>query len=56
MTRKDYILIADVIRKHFSVDRYEPWEEIALAFGLELEKDNPRFDLKTFLLACEPKY
>jgi hypothetical protein len=64
MSKKDYELIAKTIREHYSVriQRNAPqpiWEEqqqeISLALGMALEKDNSRFDLGRFLAACEGK-
>ena len=56
MAKKDYKLISDVIKKHYS-DRYadegafiigELARELATAF----QSDNPRFDREKFLAAC----
>jgi hypothetical protein len=60
MTRKDYVLLSDTLRAHFTAREGTPErnaeveaQEVSLAIGLALEKDNPNFDLKRFLLACE---
>lgn len=54
MTRKDYRLIAEVIRSIYNastlpiIERY-----VAVAkFGIMLRGDNPRFDYNRFVLAC----
>ena len=50
MTRKDYQLIADVIKaaKFNAKER----EAFALSLSAELKKDNPRFKPSYFLKAC----
>ena len=54
MTRKDYVMIADVIATswHGSQDLKE-----SLAYNMAdaLEADNPRFDRARFLVACGVK-
>ena len=47
MTKKDYELIADCIRA--AADK----ETVALLLAAALGEDNPRFDRKKFLDACE---
>ena len=51
MTKKDYELIARVIKEINT--RKAKGQRIVELFGLELEKENPRFDYKKFYLACE---
>ena len=53
MTRKDYILIANILKASgkcgvgpFTLD------SLALSFAQELKKDNPNFNHATFLKAC----
>jgi hypothetical protein len=58
MTRKDYVLLSDTLRAHFAARRptsagEAAAQEVSLAIGLALEKENPRFDLSRFLAACE---
>lgn len=52
MTRKDYQLIAQILRKsrapHMDT---ETLNELAYTFADELEWENPRFDRKRFLVA-----
>ena len=57
MTRKDYQLIADVIKKTATCSETgDSWptslEALALNFAQELQKDNPRFKPALFLKAC----
>jgi len=49
MTRKDFQLIADVIKLH--VDSHTG-QALALDFAQALLKANPRFDRRRFLSAC----
>lgn len=53
MTRKDYQLIADVIRTSYSADVYKDlrWR-LAMEFADALAATNPRFDRERFLKAC----
>jgi hypothetical protein len=49
MTRKDYQMIADVIK----ASRFgHSLEALALNLSVELKKDNPRFKPALFLKAC----
>lgn len=50
MTKKDYVLVARVISEDLTYGalRRQTAERLADAF----EKDNPRFDRKRFLSAC----
>ena len=52
MTRKDFELIARVVDSFCEARPDIPRDELALAFGLELERTNPRFDLTRFLRMC----
>jgi len=59
MTRKDYQLIAEVLRKTAGTstdEAREPWpvslDALALSFAQELKKDNPNFKPALFLKAC----
>lgn len=59
MTRKDYVLIAEVIKTQIELSlkfgeddaRYGA-ENIALDLASKLSQDNPRFDRSRFLQAC----
>ena len=59
MTKKDYVLISDTLRAHFAARKpktsagEEIAQEVSLAVGLALEKENSQFDLQRFLAACE---
>ena len=54
MTRKDYELIAKVLRENQDFDGVvSPRAQIAVALATELQKDNPRFSPARFLQACE---
>ena len=46
MTKKDYILIAEALKKA------EASEYTIKCIADTLQKDNPRFNYKTFWLAC----
>jgi hypothetical protein len=53
MTRKDYVMIAEVLKKFVGdmgdvIDRDQICLDLADAFAL----DNPRFDRDRFLVAC----
>ena len=53
MTRKDFQLIADVLRAH----QRRTWDDrtvrgLAMSFAIELAKTNPRFNKELFLKAC----
>lgn len=59
MTRKDYVLIAEVIKTQIELSlkfgeddsRYGA-ENIAYDMASKLSQDNPRFDRGRFLVAC----
>jgi hypothetical protein len=51
MTRKDYVMIAEVIATSWHTSA-ETKREIAQNFADALETDNPRFDRARFLEAC----
>ena len=59
MTRKDYVLIAEVIKTQIELSlkfdeddsRYGA-ENIAYDLASKLSQDNPRFDRDRFLVAC----
>jgi hypothetical protein len=53
MTRKDYILIASVL-KNFQADGGDVIERDAMAYDFadKLEQDNPRFNRLRFLVAA----
>ena len=56
MTRKDYVLISDVIRNTY-VTLLGPknragLEMLATSLADALQRDNPQFDKKRFLAAC----
>lgn len=55
MTKKDFELIAKVIRRNHSIDRkgtVSTCRDIVIDFSLELLQDNPRFDSNRFIEAC----
>ena len=60
MTKKDYILIAKTIKKHYeqNIDYYSDHEanlkisELVAELSLMLDKDNIRFDFNKFKQAC----
>lgn len=60
MTRKDYILIAKVFNAYIADDGVIDLtpdvrthaRAISRALAWELEKENPRFDMAKFLVAC----
>jgi|SRR5215475_2197651 len=50
MSKKDYILIARIVR---TIVDDQLRANIADLFVVELKKDNPRFDYRKFLVACD---
>lgn len=56
MTRKDYIMIANVLRKYKphpeDVEAYARWDQMVEFFSLELSNTNARFDAIRFKEAC----
>jgi hypothetical protein len=55
MTRKDFELIARVVREHIrSADDASEGNCIALSFADALAGTNPNFDRARFLKACKP--
>jgi hypothetical protein len=60
MTRKDYILIADSIKRaHDNWEGYRETQEgiegLARGLATKLAEENPRFNRETFLTACGVK-
>lgn len=64
MTRKDYVLIAQAIKRtreliegnpSHNITGSEAMDFITGYFGGRLEQDNPRFDYERFRLACGSK-
>ncbi len=55
MTRKDYILIAEVIATSWHANA-EAKRDLAVSMAEALETDNPRFDSELFLRACGVGY
>lgn len=56
MTRKDYVLISDILRDALdSIIDDMALEALASNFADELAADNPRFDYARFLRACGVK-
>jgi len=56
MTRKDFQLIANILKSHADVaasDCKGTVRAIALDFAQELQKTNPRFNVQRFVKACE---
>ena len=56
MTRKDYQLIADVIKQTYKNEDRQVAEvaiqNVAVSLAVELKKDNPNFKPALFLKAC----
>ena len=56
MTRKDYKLIAEILKTSNALshldEAHELYKALALSFAQELQKDNPRFKPALFLQAC----
>ena len=53
MTKKDYELIATIIRGHQDGGKHDMvvrW--LALSMAIEFQKDNPRFNKERFIKAC----
>jgi hypothetical protein len=55
MTRKDYVVIAEVIKNLDEVIDSYALEVLADNMAEALESDNPRFDRARFLVACGVK-
>ena len=68
MTRKDYKLIAKAIRLSTTFEYVDDgyadtpsknhvveWTDLISYLGAALEKENPKFDFKKFVDACEPQ-
>lgn len=62
MTRKDYVLIAQVFALHMQVatemgagDQQETIEDLASEMAHMLQRDNAQFDRDKFLTACGVK-
>jgi hypothetical protein len=55
MTRKDYVVIAEVIKNLDEVLDSYALEVLADNMAEALESDNPRFDRARFLVACGVK-
>jgi hypothetical protein len=54
MTRKDYRLIAEALRRSpYRKDSFFQWEATVGSIADAMAKDNPRFDRRKFLEACE---
>ncbi len=55
MTKKDYILIAKVIRSYLQAEI--TGESYSLTTGMAdiLKNDNPKFNRERFYQACQPK-
>lgn len=55
MTRKDYVMIAEVINRNtvlLSESAFIDFARMAEDLATELQNDNPRFDRARFLTAC----
>ena len=50
MTRKDYVLIATIIKE---VKDDQTRNQLALDFSIQLKQDNPRFNTQRFIEACQ---
>ena len=57
MTRKDFQLIADVLKRHAVISdnmtKTNVIKAIALDFAVQLKDTNPRFNIQRFIKACE---
>jgi hypothetical protein len=55
MTRKDYVMIAEVINRNtgsLTESAFIDFARMAEDLATELQNDNPRFDRDRFLTAC----
>jgi hypothetical protein len=54
MTKKDYVLIAKVLKDSSELERIEPvvFKLVCKRFSKVLANENPRFDRGRFLTAC----
>ncbi len=58
MTRKDYVMIAEIINRNSTSGNestYIQFARMAEDLATELQNDNPRFDRDRFLTACGVK-
>ena len=55
MTRKDFQLIADVIKENKDNMNEQGRQALAYSFARALNDTNPRFNIGLFLKACEVK-
>ena len=58
MTRKDYVMIAEVINRStgsLTESAFIDFARMAEDLATELQNDNPRFDRARFLTACGVK-
>lgn len=55
MTRKDYVIIAEVIANSQGLTRGGIMDTLAERMAEALQADNPRFDREKFLVACGVK-
>lgn len=58
MTRKDYVMIAEVINRNttsLTESAFIDFARMAEDLATELQNDNPRFDRDRFLTACGVK-
>jgi hypothetical protein len=54
MTRKDYVAVSEILAGYSQamIDNFW-WEDLVNDFALMFEADNPNFDRKRFIQACE---
>lgn len=55
MTRKDYVMIAEVLKRSSEGGIFEkplPIKDLVYRFADKLHQDNPRFDRERFMEAC----
>jgi hypothetical protein len=52
MTKKDFQLIADVLREAEHTAAFDKMDAVREGFCRRLREDNPRFDRERFLRAC----
>jgi len=53
MTRKDYVAVSEILSDYAEVIHPEEYLEMCRDFARYMAKDNPRFDSRRFIEACQ---
>ena len=52
MTRKDYVKVSAILANYQDVMDSDDYYEMVMDFGKMMKRDNTRFDLSRFMIAC----